>query len=160
FGIELWVRPDFLDGNSRRIVSRELRSGGYIVAARSDALVFSRFTLDPGGDHWSTLSAPPLPLHEWSYVVANYDEDGVMRLYVNGVLAGGLASSLSLPDDPNDGPSAGGRFLLGASGRLWNPADPATHAFLEWDGTLDEAAFYGPDATNLSDDEIMCHWKL
>lgn len=160
FGIEIWVRPDLLDGNSRRIASRELPAGGYLLAARADALVFARFVHTPTGDQWSTLSAPPLPLHAWAHLVANYDADGVMRLYVNGQLAGSLASSLQLPDDPGDGTPAGGRFLLGASSRLWNLANPATHAYLEWDGALDEAAFYGPTATNLSASEIQRHWLI
>jgi hypothetical protein len=160
FGIEIWARPDFLDGNSRRIASRELPAGGWLLAARADALVFARFVHTPSGDQWSTLSAPPLALHAWSYIVADYDPDGTMRLYVNGQLAGSLASSLQLPDDPADGTAAGGRFLLGASSRLWNPADPATHAYLEWDGALDEAAFYGPTATNLSAAEIEHHWSI
>ncbi len=160
FGIEIWARPDFLDGNSRRIASRELPAGGWLLAARADALVFARTIHTPGGDQWSTLSAPTLPLHTWSHLVANYDADGVMRLWVNGQLAGSLASSLQLPDDPGDGTPAGGRFLLGASGRLWNPADPATHAYLEWDGGLDEAAFYGPGATNLSEEALQRHWTI
>jgi Concanavalin A-like lectin/glucanases superfamily len=160
FGIEIWARPDTLDGNSRRIASRELPAGGYLLAARADALVFSRFVHTAGGDQWSTLSAPPLPLHAWSYLVADYDADGVMRLYVNGQLAGQLASSLQLPDDPGDGTAAGGRFLLGASSRLWNPLDPAAHAYLEWDGALDEAAFYGPTATNLTPRQIRHHWRI
>jgi hypothetical protein len=160
FGIEIWARPDTLDGNSRRIVSRELPAGGYLLAARSDALVFARFVHTAGGDQWSTLSAPPLPLHQWSHLVADYDADGVMRLYVDGQLAGTLASSLSLPDEPGDGTAAGGRFVIGASGRLWNPLDPATHAYLEWDGALDEAAFYGPTATNLTPQEVRHHWRI
>jgi hypothetical protein len=160
FGIEIWVRPDFLDGNSRRIAARELPAGGYLLAARDDALVFARTIHTPSGDQWSTLSGPALPLHEWTHLVANYDADGVMRLWVNGQLAGSLASSLQLPDDPGDGTASGGRFLLGASPRLWNPADPATHAYLEWDGALDEAAFYGPTATNLSAEAIQRHWSI
>lgn len=160
FGIEVWVRPDFLDGNSRRIAARELPAGGYLLAARADALVFARTVHTLSGDQWSTLSAPALPLHTWSHLVANYDADGVMRLWVNGQLAGSLASSLQLPDDPGDGTPSGGRFLLGASPRLWNPFDPATHAYLEWDGALDEAAFYGPTATNLSAEAIQRHWTI
>jgi hypothetical protein len=162
FGIEIWVRPDTLDASSRRIVSRETAAGGYLLAARGDALVFSRFAAgDDGADRWSTVSVAPLPLHEWSHVVANYDDDGTMRLWVDGELAGQRASSLELPRDgwgQPDGP--GGRFVIGAASRLWDPADDTTHAWLEWDGGLDEAAFYGRNADNLSPQEIRKHWRV
>jgi len=161
FGIEIWARPDTLDGNSRRLASRERPNGGYLLAARSDALVFSRFVVVGGVEQWNTLSVPPLPLHMWSYVVANFDPDGVMRLYVNGVLAGQRTSPLLLPPDPaGDGTATAGRFVIGANSRLYNPANPAAHAFQEWDGALDEAAFYGPAASNLTPHEIRRHWRI
>jgi len=161
FGIEIWVKPDTLDGNSRRIASREQADGGYLLAARSDALVFSRYAMDDQGtSHSNTVSAAPLPLHQWSYVVANYDTDGTMRLYVNGMLVAQQASDLSLPADPADGTIDGGRLMFGASDRLWSATDPNSTAYLEWDGNLDQAAFYGPDAHNLTPHEITKHWRV
>src|SRR5262249_10281250 len=123
---EIWVRPAGLDTHTRRIVAAENAEGGYLIGARADALVFSRYTHGT----WNTLSAPPPPLGRWTQVVAAYDGTR-MTLYVNGAQVAERSSTLSLPDPWSW--DAGDVVRLGAQSHRW----------LEWDGWLDEAAYYG-----------------
>jgi hypothetical protein len=67
-----------------------------------------------------------------------------MRLFVNGRLAGSRTSRLSLPadwitpymgDPQNRWPDGLGRDIIRLGGH--------TRGWLEWDGWLDEAAYYG-----------------
>lgn len=161
FGLEIWVKPRYLDGNSRRIISRERPDGGYQLSARDEGISFSRYTHGRNGDQWDTVVGPPLSTSSWTYVVANYDADGVMRLYVNGRLVDSRASSLSLPSDQQDGTPRAGRFVLGASSRQWNPDNHSpSQAWIEWDGWLDEAAYYGGAGRTLSSKEVRQHWLL
>jgi hypothetical protein len=154
FSLEIWVRPRALHPTSRRIWSREGPQGGYLVAARSSGLVFSRYTLGPrwpyhdrdGGTttwrpaatRWHTVTAP-LARGRWSHVVATYDGEA-MRLWVDGRLVGSRASTVELYDEHTNRPrpedarrgEADDPLVIGAKSGRW----------LEWDGGLDEAAFY------------------
>ena len=87
FGFEIWVKPASLDASTRRIVSAENASGGYLVGARSDRLVFSRYARTRGGTTWNTIAVAPPAIGRWTHIVASYD-GAVMRLYVNGRQAG------------------------------------------------------------------------
>jgi hypothetical protein len=146
FAFAIWVKPQTLDANSRRIAGHEQAAGGWFVAARDNQLTFSRYQRMPLGTAWSIVTVyRGLPLDSWSFVVATYGADHLMRLYVDGVLAGSNESHLQLPDDsPGElgGHPDRGRLVLGASGRWWSAADPASRMWLEWDGGLDEAAWY------------------
>jgi Concanavalin A-like lectin/glucanases superfamily len=140
FGFEIWVKPASLDGNTRRIISAENTSGGYLVGARSDRLVFSRYVHAGAGTTWNTIAVAPPAIGRWTHIVASYD-GAVMRLSVNGRLAGSRQSTMSLPADwttpymalPPNYLTFGHDFIrLGAHTGKW----------LEWDGWLDEAAYY------------------
>ncbi|ADB52914.1 LamG domain-containing protein [Conexibacter woesei] len=153
FALAIWVKPRTLDGNSRRIGGHEQQEGGWFVAARSDRLTFSRYQRLPLGTAWSTVTINRgLPLDRWSFVVAAYGTDRVMRLYVDGAEAGRLESNLQLPPTPppvfpDEHYPDRGRLVLGASGRTWSASDPSSRMYLEWDGALDEAAVYRRTAT-------------
>jgi hypothetical protein len=159
FTWEIWVKPASLDANTRRIVSAENESGGYLVGARSDRLVFARYAQTPAGTTWNTLSVPPPPVGRWTHIVATYDRS-VMRLYVDGRLAGSRPSDVSVPADwttPyewNPRTDAFGRDVirLGAHSRTW----------LEWDGWLDEAAYYNTltGGSVLTPAMIADHYRL
>ena len=142
FTMEAWIRPDRLDGNSRRVFARENVNGGTIVAARADGLVFSRFVKahdvyvwDPDPpqirkihwpEQWATLTAPVTP-GVWTHVVAAYD--GVrMSLIVNGRLAAQRTTSI---------PVNNSNLRIGAN----------YNGYLEWDGLIDEAATYSANLT-------------
>jgi hypothetical protein len=148
FGFEIWVKPASLDGNTRRIVSAENESGGYLVGARSNGLVFSRYANTQAGTTWNTVTVAPPAIGRWTHVVASYDGN-VMQLYVNGRLAGSRTSTVSLPGDwiapdmwdPRANDMGHDVMRLGAHSRKW----------LEWDGWLDEAAYYN----NLSGGRIV-----
>jgi concanavalin A-like lectin/glucanase superfamily protein len=149
FGFEIWVKPASLDANTRRIVSAENAGGGYLVGARSDRLVFSRYARTRAGTTWDTIAVAPPAIGRWTQIVASYD-GAVMRLYLNGRQAGSRQSTVSLPADwttpymplPPDYLDFGHDFIrLGAHTGKW----------LEWDGWLDEAAYYN----NLSEGAVL-----
>jgi hypothetical protein len=148
FGWEIWIKPASLDGNTRRIVSAENAAGGYLLGARADALVFSRYTRSAGGAAWNTLSAPAPAVGAWTHVVALYD-GARMSLYVNGRPAASRPSTMHLPSWGEQPPWSGGDVVrLGAHSHRW----------LEWDGWLDEAAFYG--GTPLTPGVIAEHYAI
>jgi len=142
FAWEIWVKPASLDAATRRIISAETTAGGYLVGARSNALVFSRYTRSP--DAWSTLSVPAPEIGEWTHVAATYDGTR-MALYVNGALAASRTSTLELPAWTPP-PSGHDVARLGGHSLKW----------LEWDGWLDEASY----ARTLPADAIAEHYRL
>lgn len=142
FAWEIWVKPASLDATTRRIISAETMTGGYLVGARKDALVFSRYTKAP--EAWSTLSVPAPAIGEWTHVAATYDGTR-MALYVNGALAASRTSTLELPAWTP--PPAGHNIArLGGHSLKW----------LEWNGWLDEASY----ARTLPADAIAEHYRL
>lgn len=160
FGFEIWVKPASLDANTRRLVSAENTSGGYLVGARSDRLVFSRYVQAGAGTTWETIAVAPPAIGRWTHIVASYD-GSVMRLYVNGRLAGSRQSTVSLPTDwttpymalPPNYLTFGHDFIrLGAHTGKW----------LEWDGWLDEAAYYNNQSGGavLTPAMIEDHYRL
>jgi hypothetical protein len=153
FTWEIWVKPASLDATTRRIISAENGSGDYLVGARSDRLVFSRYASTASGTTWNTITVAPPAIGRWTHLVASYDGKA-MQLYVNGRLAGTRASTVSLPDDwttpymwdRRTGDLGRDTIRLGAHSYKW----------LEWDGWLDEAALGGP----LSPAIIEDHYRL
>jgi hypothetical protein len=163
FGMEIWVKPHVLDQSSRRIMGHELQEGGYFLAARSNQLTFSRYERKALGTSWSTITMPRgLPLNAWSFIAATYGSDRIMRLYVDGTLVGQMRSDLELPPDP-PGELGGlpdrGRLVVGASGRWWSAGDPNSQLWLEWDGGLDEAAWYRGQQVPTADD-VQRLWQI
>ncbi|WCB95398.1 hypothetical protein DSM104299_04141 [Baekduia alba] len=164
FGLAIWVKPNRLDANSRRIMGHELPAGGYFLAARSDRLSFTRYEHGDGSSHEDTIAlSHGLPNDRWSFVVATYDADHVMHLYVDGVQVAEGDSKLALPDDPSwdfehGEPAGTGRLVLGASGRSYDARVPTSRMYLEWDGGLDEAAFYGDRIPEASDVDRL--WRI
>ena len=148
FSFEAWVKPDRLDGTTRRIFSGEGPRGGFLVGARSSGLAFSRYqkaatvefyNTKEQRHEWRSYEAQndtlivPIVSGEWIHVVATYDADTpgyrgpaeeVMRLYVNGRLAAERPSVVVTYDfNP---------LRIGSMPGGWR----------EWDGLIDEAARY------------------
>jgi hypothetical protein len=140
FSLEAWIDPRSLNGNTRRVFSSEDAVGGYLVGVRAGAggLVFSRFA----NNRWSTIKADFTP-GRWTHVVATYDTQQVMRLYVDGVrvkVGGALASTISLP-------TAERNLRIGSLHDSWR----------FYSGTLDEVAVYG---YALGADRVAAHHRL
>jgi hypothetical protein len=127
FSLEAWIDPRRLNENTRRVFSSEDAVSGYLVGVRAGALVFSRHA----NGRWSTITTDITP-GRWTHVVATYDAQQVMRLYVDGVRVKALASTISLP-------TTGREFRIGSLRGRWR----------FYAGTLDELAVYrhalGPD---------------
>src|ERR1700750_3095084 len=116
FGFEIWVKPASLDASTRRIVSAENASGGSLVGARSDRLVFSRYARTRGGTTWNTIAVAPPAIGRWTHIVASYD-GAVMRLYVNGPQAGSPQSKAGLRPRPGGRHPASRRRAYPRTGR-------------------------------------------
>lgn len=138
FTLEAWIRPAGLNANTRRVFSSETADAGYLVGVRSDGIVFSRHA----GGRWSTLKAPVHP-GAWTHVVATYDTSQVMRLYVNGVRTGALASTLALPAVTN----FDRQLEIGALRGRWR----------FYEGDMDEVAVYDHA---LSPERVAAHYRL
>lgn len=131
FSLEAWVRPRGFNGVTRRIVSKESATGGYLLGVREDGLVFSRYS----DGRWDTARAPVDP-SRWSHLVATYD-GAELRVYVDGRLSAQSPSAVELPEARSD-------LSLGAKQSRWR----------YYAGGLDEVAIY-PYA--LSDGQVLTH---
>lgn len=174
FSLEVWIRPHTLDASTRRIFSFEdptrslfqdppLTQGGYLLGARADSLVFARYVRTDAGEQWSTVAVPAPPLDRWTYVVATYDGTR-MQLYVNGEPVAARDSTIELPGcNTQDTPVGVDRWpnlTIGAQSTgstFYRPGGmtPPTH-WLEWDGNLDEPAWYD---RALGAADVRHHWR-
>ena len=118
YTLELWARPQLVDGVYRFLISREetvagKRAGTGVWLSKS-GLGFERWS---AGQSVAIDYAPGLPVGEWSYVVASYD-GATMHLYVNGVQVGSKGttaplSEVSGPTVAGAGAGASGGFFAG-----------------------------------------------
>lgn len=131
FSLEAWVRPRGFNGVTRRIVSKESATSGYLLGVREDGLLFSRY----GEAGWDTARTS-VDASRWSHVVATYD-GSALRVYVDGWLSAQTPSAVELPDARSD-------LSLGAKQSRWR----------YYAGGLDEVAIY-PYA--LSDGQVLTH---
>ncbi len=86
--VEAWVRPSRLDG-WRTVVFKE-RAGGVVYGlftAQGSARPLGQ--VDIGGER-NAVGSASLPLNAWSHLATTFD-GAVVRLYVNGTLAGLVA---------------------------------------------------------------------
>jgi hypothetical protein len=99
FSLEAWIKPQQLNGNTRRVFSNEARGdkGGYLLGVRDDGIVFSRYA----NGRWTTLKAP-ITENRWTHVVATFDgTQQVMRLYTDGTRKAVSQSTLLIPPIEN-----------------------------------------------------------
>jgi hypothetical protein len=92
--VEAWVRPTRL-GGWRTLVFKE-RPGGVVYGLYADqgsGLPLGQ--VDIGGER-NAVGSASLPLNAWSHVAATYD-GAVVRLYVNGALAGSFSYAGVIP---------------------------------------------------------------
>jgi hypothetical protein len=108
YTLELWIRPQTIDGTYRFLISREESTSagrqGTGVWLSSTGLGFERWI---NGVSSTVHYTAGLPVGMWSYVTATYD-GAVMRLYVNGSLVGSRETSAALIAQP------GGSTVIGA----------------------------------------------
>ena len=118
YTLELWARPQRVDGVYRFLISREEtvagKRAGTGVWLSKTGLGFERWS---GGQSVAIDYAPGLPVGEWSHVVASYD-GATMHLYVDGVQVGSKGttaplSDVSGPTVAGAGASANGGFFAG-----------------------------------------------
>ncbi|WP_041731051.1 LamG domain-containing protein [Conexibacter woesei] len=134
FSLEAWVRPRGFNGVTRRIVSKESATSGYLLGVQEDGLVFSRY----GEAGWDTARTS-VDATRWSHVVATYD-GSALRVYVDGWLSAQSPSAVELPEARSD-------LSLGAKQSRWR----------YYAGGLDEVAIY-PYA--LSDGQVLTHARV
>ena len=132
FTLEAWVKPDFVDTEWRRILSKEATDAagrqGWLLWAYNGTFGFERFR-DGGRDF---VTGGSVSAGQWTHVVATYGS-GTVKLYVNGVQAASAAATRSLS----------------------NTASPVRIGD-EFHGAVDEAAVY---TTALSSTRIAAHWR-
>jgi hypothetical protein len=137
--LEAWVKPRVPDQGDRWIVNTVgTGSNGYRLGLGGGKPVFQV----PRTEWSHNLSGPaPLPVDEWSHLVATYDND-LLRLYVNGALVASM---------PRGGPIApsGNALLIGN----YLP----DHATAYFDGVLDELRVYD---RALTDAEVRSRFEL
>lgn len=91
FTVEVWVKPNIVDLNYRRIIGHNTWSpvqDGWHMAYQSGAFYFERAVAGvPVGVYLG-----PLSIDTWYHIVATYDGTN-LNLYMNGALAGGPVSA-------------------------------------------------------------------
>jgi hypothetical protein len=124
-----WIRPAGASAATQYLIKKATINGtdGYEISLSSAGKVFVRFNQKTSGDSVRINSTTSYPLNAtaWMHVAATYDGT-IIRLYVNGVQEGSLATSIAIAQ--NDLPLG-----IGAQ------SDGGT----EFNGTLDEVRVYG-----------------
>ena len=144
--LEAWVKPGTLDGQYRRLLSKEIEDGngrqGYLIAAIADGgggdFSFERFR-----DNGTEKIAASLPVGVYSHLVATYDGT-TMVLYVNGVAAANVGSTRSLA-------------AIAVPLNLATYSDPAFSPLEFFPGTVDELAIYDHA---LSAARVLVHYRV
>jgi VCBS repeat-containing protein len=129
--ISAWIRPHVLTDNEPRIISKATGSDEQdhyfmLGMTKVSGVARLRFRLKTSGDTKTLIaSSGTLTATKWMHSVATYD-GSVMRLYLNGVLAGSMAAT---------GPVTGSSAVPVTLGR--NPQN-----FGAYDGNIDEVKIY------------------
>ena len=141
--IEAWVNPSSLTG-TRTILAKfdtpasliQTNSSYWLGLTNNGRLFFSVSATGSARTNVLLLASQPLPLSQWSFVVASYD--GVaLRLYTNGTLAAQLAYSSG---------------IFPGSSSLAIGAIPSSTLIYPFSGLVDEVSLYH---RALSDSEIL-----
>ena len=129
FSIEAWVKPNLVDGTSRRILAKEGSGGnGWLLYHNSTKLSFARLR----SGVYQPVSTAPLKVGQRTHIVVAYD-GASLRLYVNGTLAVTTASTQQIVDNS-------AAMTLGRG----------------FSGTIDEVAVYS--GTVLSGSQVNAHY--
>ena len=147
FSFEVWARPvSFPTGGDYRCpignsaaYSTATQSGWYVYQTPAPGSTFALVT--PTGDVFITY--PNYTLNTWYYLAGTYDGTN-MSFYVNGVLVGTQAASAYVANSVNNAGAC--TFALGQRGAGYG----------NWDGELDEGAFY-TNALTLA--QIQSHYE-
>lgn len=137
FSVAAWLRVDSASGFTKAITRAGAEHSSFQLqyGADEDKWYFSLLSA-PGSDFvWQSVGAPATAdLGEWQHVAGTYDPDaGLMRIYVDGVLAGELAVDFTPWHQPY--PTGIGCLLSGAG----NTANHVTGAIDQvgiWAGLL------------------------
>jgi hypothetical protein len=103
FSIEFWMRPRTITTNFQRLVNKDWftannNRGGWNLSITSNAGGDKiRFVRHRNGNPNILNSAASAAINTTYHVVGTYD-GATMRLYVNGVLEGSLASTINIPN--------------------------------------------------------------
>lgn len=141
FSVEAWAYVTGGDGTYRSVVtSRDYAAGafhrGYVLYAGSE---FWEFWLGTGPG-WDSVYGPAVTKNVWTHLVATYDGT-ILRFYVNGLLAGSKAMTLSANT---------ARTLRIAAGNTEGPVN------FFFPGRVDEVSVY-PDA--LPEARVLAHYN-
>lgn len=140
FSIEIWARPEKVDGTYRYLYSHERTRAGNLrqgtgIWLSTAGLGFERWIEGRGA---FVTYAPGLPIGRWSQVLASFDGT-TMRLYVNGVQVGsrqtsGAVGSIPLPSYIGAGTAGHSGFFAGdlADTVLYLPAVPRAHVAAQY----------------------------
>ncbi len=88
--LEAWVRPSAL-GGWRTVVLKE-RTGGVVYGLYADQAGARPLGQVYNGSERNATGTAALPLNAWTHLATTFD-GAVLRLYVNGVLAGSTSGS-------------------------------------------------------------------
>jgi hypothetical protein len=98
FSVELWHRPDLVDGTKRFVIGRATSTGGgWYIYSQDSGLVVVLF-----GSPVLTANGSPISTVGYTHIVATYDSAGLLNLYENGVLATGVTGTSTLPSTAAD----------------------------------------------------------
>jgi hypothetical protein len=146
FSFEIWARPvSFPTGGDYRCPIGN--SAAYSVATQSGWYVYQ--TPGPGSTFALVspnvvfLTSPTYTLNNWYYLAGTFDGTN-MSFYINGVLIGTQAASSYVPNSVNNAGAC--TLALGQRGAGYG----------NWDGELDEAAYY-TNALTLA--QIQSHYQ-
>jgi len=95
FTFELWVRPNQVDAETRRIVDKSTPNGGYDAVFNDNGLIFYRSDMSSNNADLATLHS--VPLHAYSHVVVTFDGTE-LKIYQDGNEAESGPAMATLPD--------------------------------------------------------------
>lgn len=137
FTLELWMAPEGIDGQVRRIVTRSLGTDGYDLYYAESFMLLSRTSQGTEGSY-ATISPYPGANGQFLHVAATFD-GAESALYTDGVYQGGMT-------DPRSIPGGAGTFVIG---------DSEPGLFFKYLGRIDELAIYD---RALGADRIAAHF--
>ena len=125
FSLSAWVYPN-RDGNGGAVVGKfdTGREGAYFLEILANGQVQFHREAAP----WNLVTGAGIPFDRWSHIAATFD-GGTMRVYINGVQSGQLASTGYVPASLNTPVTIGAYYV---NGNLTN----------FFDGTLDDVRIY------------------